>query len=76
MKRALSNSAQALPSVCHFAQGHGLLQIGAAFDHLVKYAGDKERDVRFNVKTQINTKGIHIRGRAANKAQEWGVKVR
>ena len=27
VKRALENTAQALPNNCHYAQGHGLLQV-------------------------------------------------
>ena len=76
MKRALCNSAQALPSVCHFAQGHGLLQMEGAFDHLLKHGNDMERDVRFDVKCQNNSKGIHFRGRASEKEQEMPVKVK
>ena len=28
VKRALAHSAKPLPTVCHHAQGHGLLQVG------------------------------------------------
>lgn len=46
IKRALWNTATRLAHVDKFAQGNGLLNVEAAYDHLVKYNDRSERDVR------------------------------
>ena len=75
VKRALANSAMPLPHLCEFAQGHGLLQIEAAFDHLIKNSSAMERNVRFAVTCNGGTKGIHLRGKSAMRQNEIPVKV-
>ena len=62
-----------------FAQGHGLVQVDRAFDHLVAYHGHQERDVRFHV-TVSNTggstmKGIYMRDTSMSKSREFNVNV-
>ncbi len=70
VKRALENSALPLPHNCHFAQGHGLLQVDGAFDHLTRHSSAAERDVRFVVTCHANSKGIHIRKCSSSDALE------
>ncbi len=77
VKRALENTGLHLPNNCHYAQGHGLLQVEHAFDHLTRHHTAVERDVRFVVTCNGGSKGIHIRycEPTACKRQEVSVKV-
>lgn len=64
VKRALENSAVKLSDVECYAQGHGLLQVEKAFEHLVAYSSSQERDVRFHISCAPgNTKGVYVRNR-------------
>ncbi|TRY75766.1 hypothetical protein TCAL_12592 [Tigriopus californicus] len=74
VKRAIENTALVLKDRCPYAQGHGLLQVNEAYEVLKKYGEAKDRDVRFSVKCN-NSKGVHIRGKAAFKEQQVLVKV-
>jgi len=69
VKRALQNSALHLADVCDYGQGHGLLQIGGAFEHLVQNSDSVERDVRFAVTCNGNSKGIYMRKAAGTR--DW-----
>ncbi len=80
VRRALENSALPLPQNCQFAQGHGLLQVDGAFDHLTRHHAAAERDVRFVVTCNGASKGIHIRrclgnGDSVGGKQEIPVRV-
>ncbi|XP_067010836.2 tripeptidyl-peptidase 2 [Anabrus simplex] len=76
VKRALENSALFLDSLDQFAQGHGLLQVGKAFEHLTKYHNQPERDVRFHVTCGMNnSKGIHLRGGLQDRPKDYTVTV-
>ncbi len=75
VKRALIASAKKLQNVCHYAQGHGLLQVEAAFEHLAKYEQGQDRDVRFIVQCANGSKGIHLRDAYEDKVTEIPVKV-
>ena len=54
-----------------------MLQIEAAFGHLIKYNDSIDRDVRFAVTcgNSGGSKGIHLRGNQALKPAEIPVKV-
>jgi len=78
VKRALAATARPLPHLCPYGQGHGLLQIEAAYAHLVKYNDSACRDVRFAISCgngSCSTKGIHLRGYDAEKPTEIPIKV-
>lgn len=76
VRRALENTALCLDGVEVFAQGSGLLQVDKAFDHLVNYHSQQERDVRFHVTCGgSNNKGIYIRGKYHNNVYEYSVSV-
>jgi tripeptidyl-peptidase-2 len=78
IKRSLAASAKALPHLCHYAQGHGLLQIEAAFEHLNKYVQSVDRDVRFSVSCNTGSsasKGIHLRDFDVDKPVEVAIKI-
>jgi len=76
VKRAVENTAVPLKDMCQFGQGNGLLNIEGVFDHLVQNHGEMERDVRFAVTCSGKSdKGIHLRGKNAEKPQEIPVHV-
>ncbi|PNF43825.1 Tripeptidyl-peptidase 2 [Cryptotermes secundus] len=76
VKRALENTALYLDKVERFAQGHGLLQVEKAFEHLVAYHDQPERDVRFQVTCGAsNSKGIHLRGGLQNRVKNHAISV-
>ena len=78
VKRALEQTAHQLDGVEVFAQGHGLIQVDRAFDHLVNYHGQQERDVRFHV-TVTNAgqthKGVYMRDTCVAKCKEFPITV-
>merc|ERR1719431_1760913 len=74
--RALANTAVALEDTCKFGQGHGLLNIEAAFEHLMVNADLPSRDVHFAVTCGGGSdKGVHLRGVEAGRRQEVAIKV-
>jgi len=76
VKRALANTAVALEDTCKFGQGHGLLNIEAAFEHLTANADLPSRDVHFAVTCGGGSdKGVHLRGVEAGRRQEVAIKV-
>lgn len=76
VKRALENTANFLENVDKFAQGHGLLQVEKAFDHLCTYQDQPERDVRFHVSCGVNnSKGIHLRWGMQERMKEFNINV-
>ncbi|KAI8503949.1 tripeptidyl-peptidase II Tpp2, partial [Branchiostoma belcheri] len=60
VKTALENTAQKVEGVEVFAQGHGVLQVEKAFDHLRQHADSAERNVRFSVAVN-GGRGVHLR---------------
>lgn len=78
IKRALEQTAVWIDGVEVFAQGHGLIQVDRAFDHLASYHNQSERDVRFHV-TVSNSgptmKGIYMRDMPVSKPKEFAVTV-
>jgi len=76
VKRAVENTAVPLKDMCQFGQGNGLLNIEGVFEHLVQNQGEMERDVRFEVTCSgKKDKGIHLRGKSAEKSQEIPIHV-
>lgn len=79
IKRALEQTAHFLDGVEVFAQGHGLIQVERAFDHLVTYHNQQERDVRFHVTVSNpggqTLKGIYMRDVPLTKSKEYNVTV-
>ncbi|XP_014283046.1 tripeptidyl-peptidase 2 isoform X1 [Halyomorpha halys] len=74
--QALSNSARYMPDLDHFSQGHGLLQVEKAFDHLVNYCDEPERRVRFHVTCGNGSqKGIHLRAGISDKPRDYQVNI-
>lgn len=61
--------------VCHFAQGHGLLQVETAFEYLLAYKNEECVPVRFAVTCNSNAKGIHLRDCYEDKSVEVPIKV-
>lgn len=52
------------------------LQVEKAFEHLVAYNSEKERDVRFQVTCGVNNmKGIYMRGGLQEKPRDYGISV-
>ena len=75
VKRAVEMTAQHLDTIDEFAQGHGLLQVERAFEHLSSFTDQPERDVRFQVTSGAANKGIHLRGGMQEHAKEINVSV-
>jgi len=76
VKRALENTALCLDTVDSFVQGHGLLQVEKAFEHLSTYYDQPEREVRFQVICGPNSsKGIHLRGGLQDSIKDYTVSV-
>jgi len=75
LKRALENTAHFMEGLDVFAQGHGLLQVEKAFEHLCAHANAVERDVRFHITCGTSSKGIHMRGGLQDSPKEIGVNV-
>lgn len=46
IRRAITNTARKVAYIDEFAQGSGLLNVEEAYEHLVKYSGRAERDIR------------------------------
>ena len=76
VKRSVENTCTVLSDMCQFGQGNGLLNIEKVLEHLQKNCKNPERDVRFAIGCGSSSdKGIHLRGPAADKSQEVGVKI-
>ncbi len=80
VRRALQQTAQVLDGVDVFTQGHGLIQVDRAFDHLVAYHEQQERDVYFHVTVSNpggqTLKGIYMRDVPTTiKSKEFNVAV-
>lgn len=79
IKRALEQTAHFLDGVEVFVQGHGLIQVDRAFEHLAAYHSQQERDVRFHVTVSNpggqTLKGIYMRDVSLTKCKEFNVTV-
>ncbi|CAG2173729.1 unnamed protein product [Oppiella nova] len=60
VRRAIENTALVLPDSEPFTHGHGLIQVEKAFEHLTRFKGAMEMDVRFNV-TCGQGLGVYLR---------------
>ncbi|XP_066956231.1 tripeptidyl-peptidase 2 isoform X3 [Macrobrachium rosenbergii] len=75
VRRAIENTALTL-DVDIFAQGHGLIQVQHAVEHLIQYSGGVEDKVHFAVECgSERTKGIHLRNWPALKPVDVSVTV-
>ncbi|MEO1584790.1 MAG: S8 family serine peptidase [Planctomycetota bacterium] len=61
IKRAIIETAVALPDQSPWAHGAGMLQVDAAYEHLVNYRDDRFTDVTFHAKAPGNMRGIYLR---------------
>ncbi|HED52769.1 MAG TPA: hypothetical protein ENJ00_01025, partial [Phycisphaerales bacterium] len=61
VKRALINTARQIPDQSPWAQGHGMIQIDAAYEYLVNEVNDLDRDVRFSVTGPNGVRGAYLR---------------
>ncbi|XP_068147134.1 LOW QUALITY PROTEIN: tripeptidyl-peptidase 2 [Drosophila tropicalis] len=76
IKRAISNTAVKLGYVDPFAQGHGLLHVEKAFEHLVEHRNSKDNLLRFSVRVGNNqAKGIHLRQGLQRNCVDYNVNI-
>ncbi|EDW01702.1 GH21590 [Drosophila grimshawi] len=76
IKRAISVTATKLGYVDPYAQGHGLLNVEKAFEHLVEHRQAKDNMVRFSVRVGTQqAKGIHLREGVQRKFIECKVSI-
>ncbi len=61
IRRALENTAEMVPDVEVFTQGHGLLQIDRAFEYAKEFAEYADQDVRFEVSVSGGGRGVYLR---------------
>ncbi|MEO1535593.1 MAG: S8 family serine peptidase, partial [Planctomycetota bacterium] len=61
IKRAVTETAMPLPGQSPWANGAGMLQVDAAYEHLVNYHDDRYTDVTFHARGPGNTRGIYLR---------------
>ncbi|XP_064541466.1 tripeptidyl-peptidase 2 [Drosophila montana] len=76
IKRAISVTATKLGYVDPYAQGHGLLNVEKAFDHLLEHRQSKDNMLRFSVRVGTNqAKGIHLREGVQRKFVDFNVNI-
>ena len=63
MKRIVENSAMLLDGVDRLGQGHGLIQVRAAWDLILKGKESKWKDIGFSIKVESQrfSRGIYLR---------------
>ncbi len=61
IKRAVIETAVPLPDQSPWANGAGMLQVDAAYEHLINYADERYTDVTFHARGPGNTRGIYLR---------------
>lgn len=66
VKRALFNTAVPMPGQSPWAQGHGMIQIDAAYEHLVNYEDDALRDLYFTMRGPAGERGVYLREPSEN----------
>ncbi|XP_042890415.1 tripeptidyl-peptidase 2-like isoform X3 [Penaeus japonicus] len=75
VRRAIQNTAMGL-DVDVFAQGHGLIQVDRAVEHILQHCNSIEDKVRFTVECgSERKKGIHLRNWLADKPVDMSVTV-
>ncbi|KAJ8030831.1 Tripeptidyl-peptidase 2 [Holothuria leucospilota] len=75
IRRALENTALFLDQIEPFGQGHGLIQIHKAYEHLVQHCDCPARNLRFKINTDGN-RGIYLRDYVQlNKPVEKNVSI-
>ncbi|EDW59973.2 tripeptidyl-peptidase 2 [Drosophila virilis] len=76
IKRAISVTATKLGYVDPYAQGHGLLNVEKAFEHLLEHRQSKDNMLRFSVRVGTNqAKGIHLREGVQRKFVDFNVNI-
>ncbi|KAH8299436.1 hypothetical protein KR044_001463 [Drosophila immigrans] len=76
IKRAIGVTATKLSYVDPYAQGHGLLNVEKAFEHLVEHRQSKDNMLRFSVRVGPNNeKGIHMREGVQRKFADFSVNI-
>nr|NP_001286377.1 Tripeptidyl-peptidase II, isoform E [Drosophila melanogaster]AHN56175.1 Tripeptidyl-peptidase II, isoform E [Drosophila melanogaster] len=76
IKRAISVTATKLGYVDPFAQGHGLLNVEKAFEHLTEHRQSKDNMLRFSVRVGNNAdKGIHLRQGVQRNSIDYNVYI-
>ena len=75
VKRSVTASAKKLNHVCHYAQGHGLLQVEKAFEHMLQFKDAVDKKVRYVVACNGHSKGIHLRDFYEDKTYVVPIKV-
>ncbi|KAH8371854.1 hypothetical protein KR093_009109 [Drosophila rubida] len=76
IKRAISVTATKLGYVDPYAQGHGLLNVEKAFEHLLEHRQSKDNMLRFSVRVGANNeKGIHMRDGVQRRFTDFNVNI-
>lgn len=76
IKRAISVTATKLGYVDPYAQGHGLLNVEKAFEHLVEHRQAKDNMLRYSVRVgAAHDKGIHLREGVQRKFVDFNVSI-
>nr|XP_023026432.1 tripeptidyl-peptidase 2-like [Leptinotarsa decemlineata] len=76
VRRALENTASFIEGVEVPAQGSGLIQVEKAFDYLVNFNAECDRNVRFQIQCgSLNSKGIYIRSKPHTSSHTFKVSV-
>ncbi|KAH8402249.1 hypothetical protein KR009_010707 [Drosophila setifemur] len=76
IKRAISVTANKLSYVDPFAQGHGLLNVEKAFEHLAEHKESKDNLLRFSVRVGTSqAKGIHLRQGVQRNFVDYNVNI-
>lgn len=76
IRRALENTGSFIQGVEIPAQGAGLIQIEKAFEYLVNFKDENDRDVRFQIQCgSANSKGIYLRSKLHNTSHTIKVSV-
>ncbi|CAN0084223.1 unnamed protein product [Scytosiphon promiscuus] len=73
VRRAMENTAKRLPGLETLVQGHGLVQVSAAFEYLSKHAQDDSEDVTVNG----SKRGVYLRQpEEVSKKTQWAVNIK
>ncbi|CAG9855173.1 unnamed protein product [Phyllotreta striolata] len=76
VRRALENTAKFIEGVEVPAQGSGLIQVEKAYDYLINYNNEDDRDVRFQIHCgSSNSKGIYLRSRSYSSSQSYKISI-
>ncbi|KAH8353988.1 hypothetical protein KR067_007682 [Drosophila pandora] len=76
IKRAISVTAMKMGDVDPFAQGHGLLNVEKAFEHLMEHKESSDNMLRFSVRVGNNAaKGIHLRSGVQKNFIDYNVNI-